>query len=112
MATPGYILAATNPTGTVYSDYVSMKKASLFSLQIEHGALTGILTLWCSNKSSPDITSDADWVQNTDVTFSAVSGAGGQFINAGNAAARYYRVKYVHTSGTGAINIWSYAGEA
>ena len=102
----------TNPTGTSYSNKFSMKKASLFSLHSVYGGLTGTLTLWQSNLPDPDPDDDTDWVQNTDVTFTALSGASKQFQNAGNAAARWYRVKYVHGSGTGDLDIWANIGEA
>lgn len=102
----------TDPTGTSYSTKFSMKKGSLFSLHIINGGLTGTLTLWVSNKTNPDESDDTDWVENTDVTFTALAGASKEMINAGNAAARFYRVKYVHTSGTGDLDIWANFGEA
>jgi len=113
MAYEDHIYDQTNPTGNTYSKRISMKRASLFSLHIEYGALTGTITLWQSNKADPDPDSDTDWIQNTDVTFDALSGSGSsQFINAGNAAARYYKVKYAHTSGTGDLDIWIHVCEA
>ncbi len=102
----------TNPTGTTYSDKISLKMGSLFSLHITNGGLTGTLTLWASNKPDPDLTDDTDWVENTDVSFDALAGASKQMINAGNAAARWYRVKYVHTSGSATLDIWANFGDA
>ena len=102
----------TNPTGTTYSDKLSMRKGSLFSIHSVYGGLTGTITLWQSNIPNASLTDDTDWVENTDVTFTALAGASKQFQNAGNAAALFYRVKYVHTSGTGDLDIWINVGEA
>ena len=101
-------------TATIYSDRFSMKRGSLFSLHLSYAGSTptGTITLWQSNKPDPDPDSVTDWVQNTDVTFTAVAGDGSQFINAGNAAARYYMVRYVNASGTGVLECWTNVGEA
>ena len=107
-----HILDETDPTGTVYSEPFSMEHGSLFSLHCVYGGLTGTLTLWQSNIPDPSLTDDTDWVENTDVTFTALSGAGKQFINAGNAAAYKYRVKYFHGSGTGDLDVYANKGEA
>lgn len=102
----------TNPTGTTYSDKFSMRKASLFSLHIINGGVTGTLTLWESNLPNPGLDDDTDWVQNTDVTFTALAGASKEMINAGNAASRWYRVRYVHSSGSADLDIWANFGDA
>ena len=107
-----HIYDDTDPTGTSYSEKFGMGIASLFSLHIIYGGLTGTLTLWQSNLEEPSEANDDDWVENTDVTFTALAGAGKQFINAGNAAARWYRVRYVHGSGTGDLDIYASFGEA
>jgi hypothetical protein len=115
MATPDqarHVLDKTDPTGTVYSDVISLKLGSLFSLHIITGAVTGTMTLWVSNKDNPDLDDDDDWVENTDVTFTAIAGTSKEMINAGNAAGRFYRVKYVHSSGTGDLDVWANYGEA
>tara|TARA_R110002020_G_scaffold207256_3_gene412684 strand:+ start:26516 stop:26854 length:339 start_codon:yes stop_codon:yes gene_type:complete len=100
-----------SPTGTTYSNKFSLKNASLFSLHVINSGLTGTLTLWVSNKPDPDA-AVADWVQNTDVTFTALAGASTEMINAGNAAGRWYKVRYVHASGTANMEIWANFGEA
>lgn len=101
-----------SPTGSTYSNKFSMKKASLFSLHIINSGLTGTLTIWQSNLPDPDTSSVTDWVENTDVTFTALAGASTEFINAGNAAARWYMIRYAHTSGTANMEIWANFGEA
>lgn len=110
-STSDLIYDETNPTATTYSKKTSLRKATLLSLHIINTGLTGTLTLWVSNKPDPD---DAvvDWVQVTDVTFTALAGASTEFINAGNAAGRWYKVRYVHTSGTGDLDIWANFGGA
>lgn len=114
--TTDLIYDETDPTGTTLSNRFSMRNASLFSLHIINTGLTGTLTLWESNKPDPSTdpadTITDDWVQNTDVTFTALAGASQEFINAGNAAARWYIVRYVHSSGTGDLDIWANFGEA
>lgn len=107
-----HIYDETNPTGTTYSSKISLKKGSMFSLHIINGGVTGTLTLWESNLPNPDPSDDTDWVQNTDVTFTALAGASKEMINAGNAACRYYRVKYVHSSGSADLDIWAHFGAA
>ena len=100
-----------SPTGTTYSNKFSLKNASLFSLHIINSGLTGTLTLWVSNKPNPDA-AVADWVEETGVTFTALAGASTEFLNAGNVAGRWYKVRYVHTSGTANMEIWANFGEA
>ena len=103
---------ATTSTTAYRSNRISMLKGSLLSLQLEMtGTVTGTFTLWQSNMPDADPTSDADWVENTDVTFTAVSNATDQFINIGNAAARWYMVKYTNATGTGSLNGWVMAGK-
>ena len=101
-------------TTTIYSDRFSLKRGSMFSLHFVYAGSTptGTLTLWQSNKPDPDPDSVTDWIENTDVTFTAITADGSQFINAGNAAARFYMIRYVNASGTGNIDCWVNAGEA
>jgi hypothetical protein len=103
-------------TNTIYSERFSLKQGSLFSLHLEwtedSASLTGTFTIWESNKPDPDPDSVTDWVQNTDITFTAVSGAGSEFINVGNAAARFYMVRYVNATGAGTLQCWINAGGA
>ena len=107
-----HIFDETDPTGTKYSTVFSLKQGSLFSLHIITGAITGTLTLWVSNMDDPGLTDDTDWVQNTDVTFTAIAGASKEMINAGNAAGRFYRLRYVHSSGTGDLDVWANFGNS
>lgn len=103
---------ATSSTTAYRSNRFSMLKGSLFSLHLEMtGTVTGTFTLWQSNMPDADPTSDADWIENTDVTFTAVSNATDQFHTIGNAAARWYMVKYTNATGTGSLSGWICAGK-
>jgi hypothetical protein len=101
-------------TSTIYSERISMKMGSLFSLHcIWTGTPTGTLTLWQSNLPDPDPDSVTDWIQNTDVTFTDPAGsASSTFVNAGNAAAKFYMVRYVNSSGSGVLSCWANVGAA
>jgi len=103
-------------TNTIYSERISMKQGSMFSLHIINtettATVTGTITLWQSNLPDPNPDSVTDWVENTDVTFTGVSGAGSQFINAGNSAARFYMVRYVNGTGAGVLSCWVNVGAA
>lgn len=103
-------------TSTIYSERISCKQGSMLSLHISNtetsATVTGTITLWQSNKPDPDPDSVTDWIQNTDVTFTAVSGAGSEFINIGNAAARFYMVRYVNATGAGVLSCWVNVGAA
>lgn len=115
MSTPDqsrHIYNTTDTTGTTYSEVFSLKRGSLFSLHIDAtSSLAGTLTLWASNKDAPDA-AVADWVQITDVTFTAVASALKEFVNAGNAAGRFYKLRFVYGSGTGDLDVWANFGEA
>ncbi len=106
-----HIYNQTDPTGTSFSTVFSLSRGSLFSLHIINTGLTGTLTLWVTNK--PDFDAGVvDWVEETGVTFTALTGASTEFLNAGNAAGRFYKVRYVHGSGTGDLDIHANRGEA
>lgn len=106
---------AVSGTTTYYTDKFSMLKGSLFSLHMiateTQATLGGTYTLWESNIPNADPTADTDWVQNTDVTFTAVASGVTQLLTVGNAAARWYRVKYVNATGEGTLDIWLHAGK-
>ena len=106
-----HIYSETDPSGTTYSNVFSLSRGSLFSLHIFNVGMTGTLTLWVTNKPDHDA-AVADWEEVTDVTFDALAGTSTQFINAGNAAGRFYKVRYVDSSGTGSINIYANCGLA
>jgi hypothetical protein len=106
-----HIYSVTDPTGTTYSDVFSLSRGSMFSLHIDNAGVTGTLTLWVSNNPDYDA-AVAEWIEETGVTFTALAGASVEFLNAGNAAGRFYKVRYAHSSGTGALNIYANYGEA
>jgi len=102
-------------TATIYSDRFSMRKGSLFSLHFEWAGSSpsGTLTLWQSNKPDPDPDSVTDWVENTDVTFTSPAGSdSAEFHTVGNAAAKYYMVRYINGSGTGVLYCYAFAGKS
>lgn len=91
-------------TPTLYSRAGRIRGRNLLSWsQFWTSTLAGTLTLWCSDKENPDESTDADWVQVTDVTPTSPTGGGGgksgQTI--GNAGHLWYRFKLVVSAGTG-----------
>jgi hypothetical protein len=106
--TPGFTPAngVTNPTGTVYSEKTFVGDDNHISLVVRTtGTLTGTLSLWYSNKMEPDVSSDTDWDQDTAIVLTQPAGSATvQRLEVGNLGARFARVKYVHTSGTGVLS--------
>lgn len=92
----------TNPTGTVYSDPWS---ADTYGLHVEYtGTLTGALTQWVSDKPDPDRTSDDDWIEDSAFTPTDPAGSPGKFRDdVTNSNARWKRLKYEHSSGSGKL---------
>lgn len=100
--TPGVDVTGT---GTYYSDPIGPRTAGGFGFHFEWtGNPTGTITMWRSNKKSPNLLTDADWVQVS--TFSPTNPAG--------TASKYgdevtftsfklYRFKYVNASGAGTL---------
>lgn len=99
---------------TKYSQPFSMQYGTVGSLHFEWtGTPTSTITLWESNKGekpgmNPSTSSDADWVQNTDITFTGPAGGASKGLyNFGNAGARWYRVKVVTSAGSGTFTCWA-----
>lgn len=92
-------------TTTYYGIPMSGHHSGTWSLHLVwSGTPNGTFTLWESNVPNPDLTSDADWVQDT--TFSPTNPAGSaskMFDNVANGGARWWRVKYVNSSGSGTL---------
>lgn len=98
---PGVVVSSTS---TFYSDAMGPRGPS-FGYHFEWtGTPTGTISLWRSNKTQPDPTTDNDWVQVTTFTPTNPAGAPSKFgdeINFTNF--RLYRFKYVNASGTGTL---------
>lgn len=98
-------------TTTLYGKFRNYQ-TSVFSLHIEYGSsgsdLEAAATFWVSNKEDPDETSDADWVQNTDLTFTNIAAAASakEEHTVGNAAHKWYRIKLARTAGSGTASVW------
>jgi hypothetical protein len=58
---------------------------------------------------NPDLTSDADWVQDTTVTSIDLSVVANTFVNVGNVNAEHVMVKVLRTSGTISLIVWARA---
>jgi len=109
--TPKTLFDETDPTGTIRSA-INVENYSLLSLHVEHGALTGALTLWASNKASPGTGDDSDWkeVASGEASIADPSGtAGGELVNMSAVAHRWVMVKYVHDTGTGDLYVGAMA---
>lgn len=99
-------VAATG-TNTYYSDKFDPLGEG-FGLHVETtGTLTGTWTLWKSDRAFPDPANDNDWVDistHADFTKTNPAGAATKWaVNSTALRARYFRLKYVNTSGTGTL---------
>lgn len=98
---PGTAVTGTN---TYYSDPIG-PRADGFGYHFEWtGTPTGTLTMWRSNKPTPDPSTDNDWVQISTFTATNPAGSAGKFgdeINFTNY--KQYRFKYVNASGSGTL---------
>lgn len=96
---------ALSGAGTTYTTKFSGHWSDVFALMIQWtGTLAGTLTLWATDKEQPDETSDNDWVQDTTFSPTNPAGSAGKFRdNVANGVARWWRIKYVNTSGAGSL---------
>lgn len=99
---------AVSSTTTYYSSPISCSRGDGFSLTLKWtGTPTGTFTVWRSDLPQPALATDDDWVQDTDygTAGSVTTGgtAGKHAASALNAKNRWWRVKYVNSSGTGTI---------
>jgi hypothetical protein len=101
------LLSSTTASGTVYTSPFQPRSA-FNSAQLFWGAVTGTWTVWVSDKGAPVLTDDTDWTQvSLDDGITQPSGsASNDFVNLNELAAKWIRFKYVHGSGTGAIEVW------
>jgi hypothetical protein len=91
--------------GTLYSAKFIASPSDSFGLTLETtGTLTGTWSLWFTDEETPDLASDADWVQDTSLAIVNPAGAATkQRFPVGNGRARWGRVKYVHGGGSGDV---------
>ncbi len=76
------------------------------------GTLNGDLQLWYTNVPKPLETDDTEWVQDTTFTASDPAGSAGMtFVTVGNLVARWVRIKFARTSGSGDIWAWAVVSE-
>lgn len=96
---------AVSGANTYYSIPISASHAAFFGLQLVwSGTPTGTFTLWATDKNQPSLADDTDWVQDT--TFSPTNPAGSASKmrdNVGNGVARFWRIKYVNSGGSGTL---------
>lgn len=97
--------AVDGTTTTGYTTPVSHRRRAGLSYQIDWTGtgLTATIKLYASNKREPVLTTDADWVEQTDVTITGptTSASGQASANIGNANFRWYRLKYTRSAGSG-----------
>lgn len=103
---------------TVYTSKLAVSNASTWSLHLDISEDTATyaaaVTLWASNKPNPDESDDTDWVQMTsDHGWDGFPGgdpAGGDvkdLVDVSASGARWYRLKFVRSSGAATINVWA-----
>lgn len=100
--TPG--IAVSGAPGTFYSDPIGPRVQG-FGYHFEWtGTPTGVLTLWRSNKTNPDLATDADWLPVTSFVPTNPAGSASKFgdeISFTNF--KLYRFKYVNSASTGVL---------
>jgi len=80
------------------------------SIHAVYGAVAAVLTLEANDDpvGFPD-----DWVTVSEVTFESIAGvAGKQLIEISNMRSRWYRIREVYSSGTGAMRVVVHAKSA
>lgn len=102
---------------TVYSDAFSTSDCSVWSVHLEWvedtATFATAITLWASNKPEPGADDDTDWVQMTATHgwdgFAGGDPAGGNgkdLADVGISGAKWYRLKFVRSTGAGTIQAW------
>jgi hypothetical protein len=69
------------------------------------GTPTGTFSLWSSNDAAAELDTDVGWIEETGISVPAqpAGSAGATMVHIFHSGARWLRVKYAHTSGTGSI---------
>jgi hypothetical protein len=105
---------------TIYSDPIMVPRGETLAMHLESdetvATYASAITLWASNKPTPSLTDDTDWVQMVAGHgwggFPVLTGGdftGGDekdFTDIGVSGALWYRLKFVRTTGTGLISLW------
>jgi hypothetical protein len=98
-------IAVDGTTTTGYSTAIKHRGRAAASWQVDWtgSGLTATIKLYASNKAEPILTSDADWVEQTDVVIAGptASASGQSMANVGNANFRWYRLKFTRSAGSG-----------
>lgn len=109
-STPGgrYVAdgVAASGTSTYYSSRMSgIVTQDTFGFELRTtGTLTGTFTLWYSNYDHPSETDDTDWIQDVNITMTQPAGAATKALySVDGLQSKWYRIKYVNTSGTGSL---------
>lgn len=98
---PGALIDQTQ-AANITSDTIEMRSMLGMSVQVDHGAVTGTLSLLGSNDG-------VTFYAATDVEFAALDGnAGGELVEIDNLKSLYYKFQYVHSSGTGLLKVTPY----
>lgn len=110
-------LVSSAAAATVYSDKFSTQWAEVWSTHLEWAddaadfAVT--VTLWASNKSTPDETDDDDWVQMVAANNydglpggNPAAGSGKDLVDVGISGALWYRWKFARTAGSAVLQAY------
>jgi hypothetical protein len=89
-------VAATTTTNTL-----EMRVLSGASIQVDHGNITGAIVLHGSND-------DVTYYPVPGITFTAISGSGGEIVEMHALQSRFYKLIYTHSSGTGLLKVTAY----
>jgi hypothetical protein len=110
--TAGVTDGIVDPAGTKYSNKMMLSTAGQLAFTLETtGTLAGTFTLWYSDEDQPGLADDTDWVQDSTITFTQPAGSATHIKYAvTDIPGAWYRIKYVHTSGTGSLK--GYASRA
>lgn len=100
---------AVSGATTYYSAPISGNKTDGMGLHLQWtGTPTGTFTLWMSDKPHPSLTDDADWVQDTGFSPTNPAGSASKMRDdTSNAKAKWKRVKYVNSGGSGVLYGWA-----
>jgi len=96
---------AASATSTYYSERWSGNTPGFGSSVFTTGTLTGVWTLWVSDKPEPDLATDSDWIDvstHADFVETNPAGAASKWrFSSALLLHRWVRLKYVNASGTG-----------
>jgi hypothetical protein len=96
----GLVISQTQ-AASIDTNPIDMAGEAGLTIQTEWtGTVLGAFTLQARNDPS------LQWQPISELTLANPAGsAGGQLTQVGNVQARYYRIRYAHTSGTGSLSV-------